>query len=71
MTEHTAYHSMSYCRWINDKEIGRWHLPGCMGGAVYGPSGCTCPKRRRKKELEEVIAAMDERIKKLEAAMKP
>lgn len=43
-----------------------------MGGAVYGPHGCTCPKGQRKKELEEVIeviAALDERIKKLEAAV--
>mgnify|MGYP006961553976 CR=1 FL=1 len=54
------------CRWMNDKEIGRWHLPGCMGAAVYGPDGCTCEPVSREQALEDRIERLEDRIEKLE-----
>lgn len=41
------------CHWENDAEIGRWFLPGCMGGSVYGPRGCTCGSRRKPRATED------------------
>jgi hypothetical protein len=58
---------VSRCRWISDPKIGRWHLPGCMGAAVYGPNGCTCIQPSRR-ELEERIEALERRITQLEPA---
>lgn len=52
------------CRWERDEEIGRFFLPGCMGGAVYGPERCTCPKPVRAKK---VALALEERVERLEA----
>jgi hypothetical protein len=30
------------CHWARAPKVGLFHVPGCMGGAVYGPEGCTC-----------------------------
>lgn len=54
------------CYWATDKEIGRYHVPGCMGSAVYGPGGCTCRPSQRKKSLEQKVVELEERIRKLE-----
>ena len=49
------------CHWERDPEIGRWHYPGCMGGAVYGPEGCTCPPAQPKKDaIEGRVAKLEE-----------
>lgn len=52
------------CRWVRDPEIGRYHLPGCMGGAVYGPSGCTCARPIRPRDAN--IEDLDNRIARIE-----
>lgn len=37
------------CHYFVDRESGsRIFYPGCMGGAVYGISGCTCPPSPRR-----------------------
>lgn len=53
------------CRWIRDPEIGRWHLPGCMGGAVYGPAQCTC-SRPIKPSRAASIDDLERRVERLE-----
>lgn len=55
------------CRWKTDPQIGRYHIPGCMGGAVCGPSGCTCGTRNRSTseritDLEEQVAELTARL---------
>lgn len=55
-----------YCHYIRDKEAGRVFLPGCMGGAVYGPYGCTCEKPSRS-SLERRIEKLEKRVKQLES----
>lgn len=55
-----------HCRWVKDKEIGRFHLPGCWGAAIYGPGGCTCSKGKRERDLEDEVENLKERISKLE-----
>lgn len=57
---------MSYCRWVNDREAGRVLIPGCMGSAVYGPDGCTCNLKRRRKEIEDRMEALEAKVKLLE-----
>lgn len=64
---------MSRCRWISAAEVpgGRFHLPGCMGSAVYGPDGCTCPPAERaRKDLEQEVGELKARVAKLERALK-
>lgn len=31
-----------HCHWARAPGVGLFHVPGCMGAAVYGPDGCTC-----------------------------
>jgi len=50
------------CRRVYDAEIGWWDLPGCIGSAVYGPSGCTCPSPQSDKTIEERLRAVEEAI---------
>lgn len=52
------------CSWQHDPQIGRWFLPGCMGGAVYGESQCTCPKPGPK-ELDERLDALTDLVAEL------
>lgn len=44
----------------------RFFLPGCMGGAVYGRDGCTCPtgkgEEQRIYELECEVAELKKQI---------
>jgi hypothetical protein len=42
-------------------------VPGCMGGAVYGKSGCTCdtPSQQRD-ELARELASLHRRVLALE-----
>lgn len=62
------------CRWMWDKEIGRWFLPECYGGLhAWGLSGCYCPRPRpgdRIEKLEKRVKEL-ERLLKCEAAPKP
>lgn len=30
------------CYWYFSDELGKIHIPGCMGAAINGPGGCTC-----------------------------
>lgn len=32
------------CTWAEEESGFRFFLPNCMGGAVYGPNGCTCDR---------------------------
>lgn len=61
------------CRWVRDKSVpgGKFHLPGCMGAAVYGPGGCTCSEARRKKELEDRVDELERRLARLEKHRTP
>lgn len=56
------------CRWIKDAKApgGRFHVPGCMGCAVYGLPGCTCTPVSRRRETEDRLARLEEKVKKLE-----
>ncbi len=57
------------CHYVNDPQAGRVLIPGCMGAAVYGRRGCTCPKVGRETEMEIVhkqIARLEKKIKELE-----
>jgi len=43
----------------------RIEIPGCMGAAVYGKRGCTCPKRTKADEIQELrkrIEAIENRL---------
>lgn len=60
---------MQLCRWIKDAQLGRIHIPGCMGAAVYGPGDCTCNIRRKRKELEDRIVQLETTVKALERAL--
>lgn len=53
---------MSACHHIKVAGAGRVHIPGCMGAAVYGPSGCTCGASRQDR-----LASLECRIARLEA----
>jgi hypothetical protein len=49
------------CRWMNDKEIGRWYLPECWGG-LYDIEGCYCDRSSPNDEVEQ----LKKRVQKLE-----
>lgn len=58
------------CHWANDKVVGRFWFPGCMGGAVYGPNGCTCQRpseKKRQDDIERRLDQLEDRMRKLEA----
>ena len=48
------------CRWMYDREIGRWHLPGCWGAVNSGPEGCYC---------EPVNPTIEDRLDRIEAIL--
>jgi len=52
------------CHWTFEGELAHF-IPGCMGGAVGGPDGCTCdhPLSEIEKEREARRAASGERRK--------
>jgi hypothetical protein len=55
------------CTWRRDPAIGRWFLPGCLGGAVYGERGCTCD--RRKNTAAERITQLEQQVEELKATV--
>lgn len=55
------------CTWKRDHKIGRYFVPGCMGGAVYGEGGCTCD--RKKNTTAERIAQLERRVEDLTATV--
>ena len=62
---------MNVCYWENDEKIGKVFIPGCMGGAVYGPDGCTCIQTKDKPNDISIawdrIDRLEKSIRKLEA----
>jgi hypothetical protein len=58
-----------YCHYFTDKGVGKVFLPMCMGGAVYGRSGCTCDRKNAEKsELEQLrqqVSKLQDQIDKL------
>lgn len=59
---------MARCHW-HVAEGERFWLPGCMGSAVYGPDGCTCP--RHKKSAEQRIFELEAKVAELEKQIPP
>lgn len=60
------------CHWVraNDVPGGKFHLPGCMGGAVYGPRGCTCPPKsaaKDRKDLERRVTELEQKLERIAA----
>lgn len=55
------------CRWIKDQQVpgGKYHLPECIGAAVYGPDGCTCEPKLRRKELEDRVEKLEAQVRML------
>jgi hypothetical protein len=57
------------CYDIQDAEVGRVHIPGCIGCAVYGHRACTCPPKPRRndveKRLDRLEKQMDEILRRL------
>ena len=51
------------CHYIFDRDVGRVLIPGCMGSAVYGKDGCTCPEppmpAKRVGEIEDRLAGIE------------
>jgi hypothetical protein len=65
---------VSRCQWLTDPEIGRWFLPGCMGGAVYGESQCTCGPPAGEPDgdeptIEDRLTAIETQLQRLAAAL--
>jgi hypothetical protein len=55
------------CTWIRNKIAGKCFIPGCMGGAVYGPGGCTCTSDiTATDEMEIRIERLEKKVKQLE-----
>jgi hypothetical protein len=56
------------CHWSHADDGHRFWLPGCMGGAVYGPHMCTCPRKmqsaekQREKDLLKTIRDQEKEI---------
>lgn len=59
---------MARCHW-HTAGGERFMLPGCMGGAVHGWNGCTCP--RGGKSAEQRILELEARVQELEAMIPP
>ena len=55
--------STERCHYIFDKEVGRILIPGCMGAAVYGKEGCTCPTPPLR---EKQVRTIEERLTDIE-----
>lgn len=64
------------CYWHRDPEIGRVFIPGCIGGGVSGPDGCTCPDvaptyrtmlKRKIAQIEADLAETRARLATVEA----
>lgn len=57
------------CHWEKLPDGTKFWYPDCMGGAVYGKTGCTCPSKPRKKSKTK-IQELEDRIKNLEDIVK-
>ena len=63
---------MSSCHHIYDAEAGRVLIPGCMGTAVYGLSGCTCPRRsagEKRRDMEARLDLIEANLSSIEATL--
>lgn len=65
----------SACRWVKGFDGEAVLVPGCMGGAVYGPEGCNCAtppdrleaaERGRAAAEAHVHRLLEERDRRLE-----
>lgn len=54
------------CGYMTDSEAGKFFVPQCIGGAVYGPGGCTCNPKAQRKALEQKLIELEEHVAKLE-----
>jgi hypothetical protein len=57
------------CGYAYDKSVGRYWFPQCMGGAVYGLSGCTCAPKSAKRGRDDLLRRIDvleRRVERLE-----
>lgn len=57
---------VKHCHWARHQRGGLFYVPGCMGGAVEGPKGCTCKlplsdKERNWRAAYRAVAAKLER----------
>jgi hypothetical protein len=59
------------CRRAYDSEAGWFDLPGCIGGAVYGKSGCTCPGGDSGSQIEDRLQSIERTLKELTATLNP
>ncbi len=59
------------CHWTFEGELAHF-IPGCMGGAVGGPEGCTCDhplsaierEREARQEAEEYVETLREKAQR-------
>ncbi len=59
------------CHDIYDKEVGRVHIPGCMGCAVYGhKAGCTCPAKPKHDATAERLDALEANVREILALLR-
>lgn len=56
------------CRWIQDPEIGPFHIPGCWSAVVGGEECCTCEGPDEDDDLGLRLARLEARLAKLEMA---
>jgi hypothetical protein len=56
------------CYWVKDNEVpgGKYLVPGCWG-SVVGPH-CTCGRKGSRRELEDQVERLKERVRSLEKA---
>ena len=53
---------MARCRWIDDPEIGWWHMPECWG-TVHDPDGeCICPDDPGDQSVEARLTRIERRL---------
>lgn len=53
------------CSWHTDKEIGRYHVPDCWGGAIYGPEVCYCDREKEAQSLEDRVSELERQVSRL------
>lgn len=58
---------MKRCKYERDEQGNSYWLPQCMGGAVYGPDGCTCDETRMViEDALELLPRIVERLQDIE-----
>jgi len=45
--------------------VGKVFIPGCMGGAVYGPERCTCNREKSRARLAERVEELESQVRGL------